>query len=82
MGKIRELIKMGKTKCLNCKKEFDNVYIDTWNIKITNEDSYRHGHFPLCYKCSDEVEIYTVETIFESMKIILDMKKEVDKNES
>ncbi len=66
---------MLKIKCLNCKKEIDSIEVDGFHIKISNDSSYRYGHFFLCYTCSGNSNIYHSKTIFDALEIILKMNK-------
>lgn len=64
-----------KIKCDNCQKEVDCAIIDQYNIKISNDTSYRYGKIFLCCKCSEKSEIYTVDPFYESLTIIVDILK-------
>ncbi len=64
-------------KCFNCRKEFDLIRLFNYWIKISREDgSYQDGNFVLCFNCSNKYDLNSAnETIFDALKIILDMKR-------
>ena len=65
-----------KRGCLGCKREFGCNELDYFNIRISSDLSYRIGGFFLCVECEDKAKIYTAESIFDSLKEIIEMKEE------
>lgn len=70
-----EIIISLKIKCDNCQKEVNIVEIDAYNIRISNDTSYRYGSIFLCVECSEKSEIYTTKSFYESLMIITNILK-------
>ena len=62
-------------KCDNCQKEVDSNIIDIYNIRISNDTSYRNGRIFLCTNCSEKCEVYTTKTFMESLIILINILK-------